>query len=130
MSIGTSISKAFPTAVWPMNRSEAQLTLKAVDPATVGYVLPVMPPPGSSESSHLRWHPISILPKKHLRGLLTEFHNPVVLRPTTRVPGFLAPNYDLPQDMIDQFRKAYSDIDISYEMVTRLFRDAAADSTW
>ncbi|KAI9479276.1 hypothetical protein LPJ78_002656 [Coemansia sp. RSA 989] len=130
MSIGAHISKAFPTVVWPVNRTEAPLTLKAVDPATVGCVLPVMPSPESSKRSCLRWHPISILPKKHTRGLLAEIQDPVVLRPTARIPGYLAPNYGSPQDMISQFQKACSDTDISYEMVTRLFRDAALDTAW
>ncbi|KAJ2196055.1 hypothetical protein IW141_004099 [Coemansia sp. RSA 355] len=92
-----------------------------------------MPAPehGQSPTSGLYWHPASVLPKRHSQGLLTEPFAPTVLRPAMRIPGFLKLSRGLSyQEMVNQFRKLHSDIDIPHDIIAEAFSEAAADNTW
>ncbi|KAJ1734261.1 TATA box-binding protein-associated factor RNA polymerase I subunit C [Coemansia biformis] len=131
-----STSKAFPAAVWPLNRSEAGIGCAALVPAGLAgsvALIPALSTPGDrrADAASVHWHPASFQHGLRTHGLLSEPRPPVTLRPPTRTPGFLkqaeCPPY---YRMVYNFRRAHGDLDIPHELLATAFQEAEADGGW
>ncbi|KAI8325567.1 hypothetical protein GQ54DRAFT_204385 [Martensiomyces pterosporus] len=126
-------SLEFPSIVWPLNRKETGAGYSAVEPFDLGacsHMLPVIralsddTPPGK-----ISWQPASIQPDPRSHGIIEEVGKPVVLRPATRIPGFLTesaePDY---REMTLQFEKLHKDLDIPHDLLVGAFKEASGES--
>ncbi|KAJ2078728.1 hypothetical protein H4R24_004281 [Coemansia sp. RSA 988] len=129
------ISKAFPAAAWPLNRREAGVEHVALAPTYLGIAgcaFPILDPPkqGKLLGLDIQWHPASMRSDTRTQNTLYEPQSPVMLRPPTRIPGFMQPSKNLLyQEMVYHFRSMHADLDISHEIIAGEFRDAKDDAS-
>ncbi|PIA16294.1 hypothetical protein COEREDRAFT_8428 [Coemansia reversa NRRL 1564] len=129
------VSKTFPAAAWPLNRREAgveHIALISTYLGVIGCAFPTLQPSkqGRLLESDIHWHPASIRPDMRTHNILSEPRIPVMLRPPTRIPGFMQPCKDLSyQEMVCQLRNMHADLDIPHDLIAGLFRDAMDDAS-
>ncbi|KAJ2613116.1 hypothetical protein H4S08_002373 [Coemansia sp. RSA 1365] len=129
------VSKRFPATAWPLNRHEAgveHIALVSTYLGVVGCAFPTLHPSrqGRLLESDIHWHPASMRPDMRTHNILSEPQIPVMLRPPTRIPGFMQPCKDLSyQEMVCQLRNMHADLDIPHDLIAGLFRDALDDAS-
>lgn len=132
------LDNSFPAIVWPLHRTEDGIDYKATDSVDLGTFTHMMPSLdlGSQQtyqnaSSWVRWHSAAKQHQWDKYGLITEHREPVMLRPSTRVPEFLETPYESDtRKMMAYFELFQRDHDIPWEIVEDAIEESNLSSEW
>ncbi|KAJ1799332.1 hypothetical protein LPJ59_001903 [Coemansia sp. RSA 2399] len=121
---------AFPSITWPLNRTEAGISHTGLDALSLGVLGGMLPAVGhDSRGPHVSWNPLSKPGSRQSGGLLREPNEPVVVRPPTRIPGFLQRSRTLTQqEMLRQMRAVHRELDIPPEVILDALQEASVDT--
>ncbi|KAJ1663836.1 TATA box-binding protein-associated factor RNA polymerase I subunit C [Coemansia sp. RSA 1813] len=122
---------AFPSIAWPLNRKETGIShvgLDVLKPGVLGGMLPRAG--GGSTDPQVSWLPLSKPADRQTRGIVREAYGLVVVRPPTRIPGFLKrPKAPSQQEMLRQMQIVNRELDIPPEIIVDALQEASVDTT-
>ncbi|KAJ2559461.1 hypothetical protein EV175_000325 [Coemansia sp. RSA 1933] len=130
-SRGHGVYGAFPSIAWPLNRTETGISHTGLDALNLGVLGGMLPTiDEDSMDTQVAWLPLSKpANRSQPHGILCELREPLVLRPPTRIPGFLKRSKALSQkDMVQQMQIICHDMDIPPAVVVDALEEASVDA--